>query len=91
VVAYYLAVRTGDEAGPAPRQVHDGPKVSDGFARGGGPYHFLIQARGGRRHQASAQPAASSIGRLRPRLPLAEDPYGLLFREPLPLHGPSLR
>ena len=52
-IARGLAVHTDDGTGPTLRQAHDGPKVRDGFALDGGPYHFF--------DKSSRSAAASSI------------------------------
>jgi hypothetical protein len=52
-IADRRAVDGDDVTGPTLRQAHDGPKVRDGFAPGGGPYHFFPRS--------SRSAAASSI------------------------------
>jgi hypothetical protein len=53
LVADHLAVGADDAAGPTLRQIHHGLQVRDGFALGGGPYHFF--------DRSSRSAAASSI------------------------------
>ncbi len=66
-IADHLAISADDGAGPSLRQTHDALQMSDSFALGGGPYHFLTQAPSGPRLRASGRPAASSA--LHSRLP----------------------
>ncbi len=52
-IAHRRAVNSDDLTGPTLRQAHSGPKMCDGFALHGGPYHFF--------DRSSRSAAASSI------------------------------
>src|SRR5690606_38534706 len=57
-VAHHLAIGTDNGAGPTLRQAHGGPQMRDGFAPGGGSYHFFVKSS--RSAEASSIWSASS-------------------------------